>query len=477
MIALEETKIGTDQVMSILLKSTGEGMTEEVFMLKKTKKGPKSEREQWGSKWGFILACIGSAVGMGNVWMFPYRVGQFGGAAFLIPYLLFVVIIGYTGVVGEISFGRAMRKGPAGSFRKAFLRRGKPGKLGEAIGMIPVIGSFALAIGYSVVIGWILKFTLGSVTGSVYHNADSSAYFGSIAGSFQSVGWQLLGLALVFIIMAAGVSAGIEKVNKIMMPLFFLLFVVLGIRVATLPGAVDGYRFMFIPKWSALADPKTWVYALGQAFFSLSLAGNGTLIYGSYLSEDENVMGSAKNIAIFDTLAAILSALVILPSVFVYGLDPASGPPLMFITMPEVFKSMPGGMFFMIIFFVAVLSAGISSLINLFEAPIATLQEKFHLTRFQSVAGMIGMASVVGICIEGIVGGWMDVVSIYVCPLGALLAAIMFYWVCGPDFAREAAQKGCQRPIGKWFEPMTRYVFCGLTMGVFILGIFFGGIG
>lgn len=434
-------------------------------------------RDTFSTKWGFILACIGSAVGMGNVWLFPYRVGQFGGAAFLIPYFLFVVIIGFTGVVGEMSFGRAMRTGPLGAFRKAFEQGGKNGKIGEAIGVIPVLGSLALAIGYSVVIGWIIRFLVGSLTGSAFHNTDSGAYFGSIAGSFGSVSWQLIGLALCFIVMVAGVSSGIEKINKVMMPLFFLMFVALGIRVATLPGAIEGYRFMFVPKWDALAQPKTWVFALGQAFFSLSLAGNGTLVYGSYLKDSEDVISSAKNVALFDTMAAMLAALVILPAVFVYQLDPASGPPLMFITMPEVFKQMPMGYFFMIIFFLAVLFAGLTSLVNLFEAPIETLQAKFGFSRSKAVLSIAAVSAVIGVCIEGIVGGWMDVVSIYVCPLGALLAGILFFWICGPKFARGAAQKGRQKTIGAWFEPMSRFVFCGLTLAVFVLGIFYGGIG
>ncbi len=442
-----------------------------------SKNSDVKSRDTFSTKWGFILACIGSAVGMGNVWLFPYRVGQFGGAAFLIPYFLFVIVIGFTGVVGEMSFGRAMRTGPLGAFRKAFEHSGKNGKIGEAIGAIPVLGSLALAIGYSVVIGWIIRFLVGSLTGSAFNNTDSGAYFGSIAGSFGSVSWQLIGLALCFTVMIAGVSSGIEKINKVMMPLFFLMFIALGIRVATLPGAIEGYRFMFVPKWDALAQPKTWVFALGQAFFSLSLAGNGTLVYGSYLKDSEDVISSAKNVALFDAIAAMLAALVILPAVFVYQLDPASGPPLMFITMPEVFKQMPMGYLFMIIFFLAVLFAGLTSLVNLFEAPIETMQAKLGFSRSKAVLSIAAVSAVIGVCIEGIVGGWMDVVSIYVCPLGALLAGILFFWICGPKFAREAAQKGRQKPIGAWFEPMSRFVFCGLTLAVFILGIFYGGIG
>ncbi|GMO57474.1 MAG: sodium-dependent transporter [Treponemataceae bacterium] len=434
-------------------------------------------RDLFSSRWGFILACVGSAVGMGNIWLFPYRVGQFGGAAFLIPYFVCVALLGFTGVMGEMAFGRSAQTGPIGAFRKAVESRGKNGKIGEAIALIPTFGSLGIAIGYSVVVGWILRFLVGSISGSAYDAPESGAYFGQIASAFGSVQWHLLGLAITFFIMIAGISAGIEKVNKIMIPAFFVLFLVLAIRAAFLPGAGAGYKYLFIPQWEYLFKIKTWVYALGQAFFSLSLAGSGTLVYGSYLSKQENVVVSARNVAIFDTLAAMLAALVIIPSVFAFGFDPAAGPPLMFITMPEVFKSMPFGQLFMVIFFVAVLFAAFTSLVNLFETPIEALQQKFGFSRTKAVLSIAAVAVIVGVCIEGIVGEWMDVVSIYIIPLGALLAAIMFYWIYGAKFAREQIQTGCTKPIGKWLDPLSRYIFCGITIAVYLLGIFYGGIG
>lgn len=435
------------------------------------------DRETFGSKFGFILACVGSAVGMGNIWLFPYRVGQFGGAAFLIPYILFVVLIGFTGVIGEMSFGRAMRRGPLGAFRKAFERRGKD--YGAYVGMIPVIGSLGIAIGYSVVLGWILRFLVGSFTGSMLGAENSGAYFGQIAGTFGSLPWHLAGLVIILLILSLGVADGIEKVNKVMMPAFFGLFLILAIRIAFLPGASEGYKFMFVPRWEALLDPQTWVFALGQAFFSLSLAGSGTVVYGSYLKNSEDVVEAAKYVAVFDVIAAMLAALVILPAVFAYGLDPAAGPPLMFITLPEVFKQMPLGGVFAAVFFVAVFFAATTSLMNLMETPIEAIQDRFNLSRFKSVSIIVGLSALVGVFIENgdVVGVWMDVVSIYVIPLGALLAGIVFFWVAGEGFAREAAQMGREKELGAWFEPMTKYVFVGLTIFVYIMGIFYGGIG
>ena len=438
-------------------------------------------RDEFRTRLGFIVACIGSAVGMGNIWMFPYRTGKFGGAAFLIPYFIFVILLGFSGVIGEMAFGRGVKAGPIGAFSKAMeMRFGEKAKTcGKVIGMIPVIGSLGIAIGYSVVVGWFLKYLCSAVAGSLTKVEDMGAYFGELAVDFGSVGWQLLGLALTFLIMVLGVTKGIEKMNKIMMPVFFIFFIILMIRVATLPGASDGYRYLFVPEWEKLGDIKTWVYALGQAFFSLSLAGSGTLVYGSYLKKDIDIVGCAKNVAFFDTCAALLAGIVVIPAVFAFGLDVASGPPLMFITLPAVFQKMPFGGLFAVIFFVAVLFAAITSLINLFETPIEALQEQFRLSRKAAVGVIALVSAVIGVFIESgdSVGAWMDVVSIYIIPLGALLAGIMFFWVCPKGYARSQVEMGAKKPLGRWFEPVTKYIFVGITLVVYVLGIFFGGIG
>lgn len=445
------------------------------------KKQSGNGRDQFRSRLGFIIACIGSAVGMGNIWMFPYRTGTFGGAAFLIPYFIFVVLLGFSGVIGEMAFGRGMKTGPMGAFTQAMeLRFGKKGRLpGKVIGAVPVIGSLGIAIGYSVVVGWFLKYLFAAVTGTLTKVEDMGAYFGELAVDFGSVGWQLLGLGLTFIIMILGVTRGIEKMNKIMMPVFFLFFVILLVRVVTLPGATEGFRYMFVPQWEQLGNVKTWVYALGQAFFSLSLAGSGTIVYGSYLKKDTDVVSCAKNVAFFDTCAALLAGMVVIPAVFAFGLDVSSGPPLMFITLPAVFQQMPFGGVFAVIFFVAVLFAAITSLMNLFETPIEALENQLKISRGAAVAVIALISAAVGIFIESgdSVGAWMDAVSIYIIPLGALLAAIMFFWLCPKGYAREQVEVGREKPLGRWFEPVTKYIFVGITLLVYVLGIFFGGIG
>lgn len=439
-----------------------------------------NKRDSFNNKWGFILACIGSAVGMGNIWMFPTRVSMYGGGSYLIPYFIFVALIGFTGVIGEMSFGRATKSGPVDAFGYACETKNKR-KLGEAIGFIPVLGALAMAIGYTVVMGWILKYMIGAFTGKTLASADTEGFaasFGSMASAFGNNVWQIVALVIGIIILMFGVGRGIEKANKIMMPVFFILFAVLGIYVAFQPGAIEGYKYIFRVDPKAFADPKTWIFALGQAFFSLSVAGNGTLIYGSYLSDNEDIPAAAGRVALFDTIAAMLAALVIIPAMATTGAQlNQGGPGLMFIFLPALFKSMPGGYIVAIIFFVAVFMAGLSSLINLYEAPIATIQEKLHLGRKASCAIIAVIALVVSICIQGIVSGWMDILSIYICPLGAGLAGIMFFWVCGKKYVETQVNIGRDKKLTDKFYPICKYIFCPICFLVLILGIVLGGIG
>ena len=441
-------------------------------------KDNNKKRDSFRSQWGFILACIGSAVGMGNIWMFPIRVHKFGGFTFLIPYIFFVIVIGYSGIVEEMALGRGLKAGPRGAFLKATESRGS--QAGKYIGLIPVIGSLAIAIGYTVVVGWIIRFLVGSMTGSMIAAEDSGAYFGAIAGPYGSLVWHVVAIILCMIIMSYGIGEGIEKVNKFMMPAFFLFFIILAIKVALLPGSKEGYRFLFSPDFSELKDPQIWIYGLGQAFFSLSLAGSGTVVYGSYLSDEDNILYSAKWTATFDTIAAMLAAMVIIPAIYAFQFEAAGGPPLMFIIMPSIFKSMVGGRIFAVIFFIAVLFAGVSSLINLYETPVEMLEEKYGLGRKTATIIILALGFIIGIAIENgdVLGAWMDAVSIYVIPLGALLAAIIFAWILDKEFATKEIFKGSGK-VGEneLIYTWIKYVYVGISLAVYLIGIFWGAIG
>ena len=458
------------------------------------------QRDGFKSKWGFNLACIGSAVGMGNIWRFPIMVSKFGGMTFLIPYFIFVVLIGSTGVIEEFALGRWAAAGPVGAFGKCTEERTGKKSVGEAIGAIPTLGSMMLAIGYTVVMGWIFKYCWMGISGSLYAlgtempsiggafgaTAPEAATLGEAIGMMTSNGifgigngvWQIVGLVVSLIIMAMGVAGGIEKANKVMMPALFFLFVALGVYIAFLPGSSDGYKYIFTLNPAGLLDPQVWIYSFGQAFFSLSVAGNGSVIYGSYLSKDEDIPSSARNVALFDTIAALLAAFVILPSMAAGGVSPEKGGPgLMFVYLVNVFNGMPGGRIVGMVFFICVLFAGVSSIVNLYEAPVAFLQEKLHLKRIPSVAviGVIGL--VISIMIQPWTSQWMDLVSIYICPLGALLAGIMFFWVLKKDTALAAVHEGGKKEVFKLFYPLGKWVFCIASLAALILGAKYGGIG
>jgi NSS family neurotransmitter:Na+ symporter len=439
-------------------------------------------RDGFTSKWGFILACIGSAVGMGNIWRFPILVSAYGGMTFLIPYFIFVILIGSTGIIEEMALGRAAAAGPVGAFGKCTELRTGNKKIGETIGIIPILGSLALAIGYTCVMAWIFKYTFLSFSGGLFAMGQDmnviGGTFGTTATAWGANLWVVVAIVVSFAIMCMGIAGGIEKANKIMMPVLFGLFICLAIYIATLPGASNGYKYIFTVTPAGLANPKVWIFAFGQAFFSLSVAGNGTVIYGSYLSKSEDIPSSARNVAIFDTLAALLAAFVIIPAMAAGNAELSTGGPgLMFIYLVSVINGMPGGRLVGIVFYICVLFAGVSSIINLYEAPVAFLQEKFKMKRMPATLTIHVFGCAVAMCIQGIVSGWMDVVSIYICPLGALLAGIMFLWVAGKKFTLESVNMGANKPIGNWFYPLAKYVYCAAALIALIAGAILGGIG
>ena len=448
------------------------------------------QRDGFKSKWGFILACIGSAVGMGNIWRFPIIVSKFGGMTFLIPYFIFVVLIGSTGIIEEFALGRWAAAGPVGAFGKCTEERTGKKSVGEAIGAIPILGSMMLAIGYTVVMGWIFKYCWMGISGSLYAlgtempsiggafgaTAPEAATLGEAIGMMTSNGifgigngvWQIVGLVVSLIIMAMGVAGGIEKANKVMMPALFFLFVALGVYIAFLPGSSDGYKYIFTLNPAGLLNPQVWIFAFGQAFFSLSIAGNGSVIYGSYLPKNEDLPSSARNVALFDTIAALLAMIVILPAMSVGGMEPsAGGPGLMFVYLPNVLNGMPGGRIVGMVFFVAVLFAGLSSIANLYEAPVAFLQEKFHLGRIPSVVIIGAIGAVVSVMIQPWTSQWMDLVSVFICPLGAVLAGVMFFWILKKSTAMDAVNAGRtagKKAIDSWFYPLGKYGYCLLAL-------------
>ena len=429
----------------------------------------KKKHARFSSRWGFILSAVGSAVGMANVWGFPAKMGSNGGGAFLVAYLFFVALFSLVGLSAEYAIGRRSRTGTLGSYRAAWATRNEAlGKAGGILGWLPLAGSMCIAIGYAVIIAYVLKAFFNSLTGELM-NVDTGAWFNSFSSTEYSViPFHIIVVVGTLLTLLLGAHS-IEKTNKVMMPVFFVIFVILAIRVSMLPGAVEGYKFMFTPDWSALADPMVWIWAMGQAFFSLSVTGSGMIVYGAYLGDDEDVVRIALRTAIFDTIAALVAALVIIPACFAYDLDVGAGPSLLFVTLPRILQDIPLGQLFAIILYTAMVFAGVSSLQNMFEAVGESLQHRFpKLSRKVVLVLLCVVCLGFGLNMEPIFnwGPWMDIVSIYIIPIGATLGAFSWFWVKKKEDLLDEINKSVSRPHSNLWYYAGRYLYvpCALIL-------------
>ena len=429
-------------------------------------------KKNFSSRWAFILASVGSAVGMANVWGFPYKLGTNGGGAFLLIYIFFVALFSYVGLSAEYAIGRRAKTGTLGSYKFAWQSRNL-GVIGSIIGWLPLAGSLCIAIGYAVIIAYVLKALTQALTGS-FMSVDTNVWFNSFAlHEYSVLPYHFIVIIGTLLTLFFGAKS-IEKTNKIMMPLFFVLFAILAINVAMLPNALEGYKFLFIPDFSKLEDPMVWVTAMGQAFFSLSITGSGMIVYGAYLSKDEDIVESAKTTAFFDTLAALVAALVMIPAVFAYAMDPAEGPKLLFVTLPKILQNMIGGQIFAIILFTAVIFGGITSLQNMFEVVAESLMHKFpRLSRFWVLVLLCVVCFGFGAFMEPISswGPWMDFVSIYIIPIGAVIGAISWFWIIKKEEILDEINSGASKPYGSLWYFVGKFIYVPLTLLLCIIAI------
>ncbi len=435
----------------------------------------KAGNKKFVSKWGFILACVGSAVGMANVWGFPYKLGSNGGGAFLIAYLIFIWLFSYVGLAAEYAIGRRSKTGTVGSYENAWTSGGKE-KAGKVVGWLPLIGSMCIAIGYAVIISYVLKGLTQSITGSLM-TVDPGPWFESFAlQDYSVIPYHLVVVVVTLLTLILG-AGSIEKTNKIMMPLFFILFLILAVRVAFLPGAVEGYKFMFFPRWEALLDPMVWIWAMGQAFFSLSLTGSGMIVYGAYLSDGEDIPNASRLTAIFDTIAAMVAALVIIPASFAYSIGVDSGPGLLFVTLPKILQDIPFGQVFSIILFTAVLFGGISSLQNMFEVVGESLMYKFPKLKRIPMLIILGVITFgIGVNMEAIYnwGPWMDFVSIYIIPIGATIGAVSWFWIMKKEDLISEINLGAKNKQGDLWYNMGKFVYVPFATILTFVALFKG---
>ena len=341
-----------------------------------------NKKDSFGSRMGFILAAAGSAVGLGNIWRFPYLAAKYGGGIFLLVYLILACTFGFALMITEVSLGRKTGKSVIGAYKDADRRFGF---LGPVAAVVP----FIITPYYCVIGGWVLKYLTVFVTGNGSTAADKGEYFTGFIGTVGSpMIFFIIFAILTALVVILGVQKGIENISKILMPLLILLIIGIAIYTMTLPDAGAGFKYYFIPDFETFSFsdlPKTLAGAVGQLFYSMSIAMGIMVTYGSYMRKEDSIEKSVRNIEIFDTAIAILAGLIIVPSVFVFsGGDPAAlnkGPSLMFITLPNVFNSMQGGQIIGSLFFVLVALAALTSSISLLETMVSILSEKFKLKR------------------------------------------------------------------------------------------------
>ena len=423
-----------------------------------------NQRGFWGSRFGFILAASGSAIGLGNIWKFPYIVGENGGGAFVLIYLICIFIIGTPIMLAEFTLGRKTNLNPVGAFNYL-----KPNSVFTGIGYMGVLAGFLILSFYGVVGGWTFAYVVKSVTGSVLSFTspkEAGVFFGNfISSTGEALFYHALFMGLCITIVLRGVHGGIERACEILMPTLVLFLFILMIRSLTLDGAMERVGFYLNPDFSKISV-NTILIALGQAFFSLSLGMGCMITYGSYLSEKENLISSTVYVVMFDTLIALLVGMVIFPAVFSMGLEPTEGPSLVFSVLPTVFTSMPMGHVVSIIFFTLLAIAAITSGISLLEVVVAYFIDQRGWQRKKAVIIVGSSIFAFGIP-SGLSFGAMaelklmgmtffdhvdNIASNYLLPLGGMLTAIFVGWVWGTNNAYVEIEKHKNKFNFPWAE-------------------------
>ena len=451
-----------------------------------------NNRERFSSRLGFILISAGCAVGLGNVWRFPYITGQYGGAAFVLVYLIFLVLLGLPIMVMEFAVGRASQKSAARSFHVL-----EPaGTKWHLQGYACMAGNYLLMMFYTTVGGWMAAYTFKTLTGE-FKGLDSdgvAAVFNDmLARPGYMTFWMVLVVLLSFFICSLGLQKGVERITKAMMSCLFLILLILCIRSVTLPGASEGLRFYLIPDFTRFTENgvgNTIFAAMGQAFFTLSLGIGAMAIFGSYIGKDHTLTGETINICLLDTLVAFLAGLIIFPSCFAFGVDPGQGPGLVFITLPNIFNQMVGGRIFGVLFFVFMTFAAQSTIIAVFENIISFSMDLFGTSRKKTV--LINGIAIILLSLPCVFGFniWSDfqplgagstiqdledfIVSNNLLPLGSMVYLLFctsrYGWGWKNFLAEADTGKGVKFPA--WARVYVSYILPLIVLFIFIMGYY-----
>ena len=447
----------------------------------------KKPRETFGSRMGMLLAMAGSAIGLGNIWRFPYMMGKNGGAAFILIYIIMLVVLCLPVMVSEYLIGRRGGSNPFSSFDRL-----APGSKWRWIGLLAVLASACILSFYCVVGGWSVKYLFDSCTLSFSSaHSDYAASFGSFIGNpVKPLVYTLIFLGMTGLIIVFGVRKGIERMSKIMITVLFFIIVLVVVRSLTLPGAMDGVRYMFVPDFSKVTAD-TCIAAMGQAFFSLSIGCGTILTYASYVSKQENILASSVWISFFDTVFAIIAGLAIIPAVYAIaymnGVEPdvSAGPGLVFIALPGVFSQMPLGSVAAILFFLALLLAALTSSISLMEVVAAFIIEEIHHSRAKAVVMCFVVCGVVGafcsLSFGPLTGFKLFGLSVFdffdyitsniMLPAGGLLLAVFAGWRLKRANYLDELTNGGKLKIPRWLC-LTIYYLVKLAAPIGILLIF-----
>lgn len=447
------------------------------------------EREKLSSRLGFILLSAGCAIGLGNVWRFPYITGQYGGAAFVLVYLAFLAILGVPIMTMEFAIGRAGKQNLIGSYRN-LEPKGSKWHISGAFG---VIGNYTLLMFYTAISGWLFYYFISSFSGTFTGTADIPGYFGALmAAPVKQIIFMLIVLGITALIVWFGVQKGVEKITKVMMFILLGMMLVLAIYACTLEGASAGLEFYLKPDFSKLVEHGLFnsiFAAMGQSFFTLSLGIGSMAIFGSYLSDERRLTGEVVRIIGLDTFIALLAGLIIFPSCFAYNVEAGAGPSLIFLSLPEVFSQMAGGAFWGTIFFLAMFFAALSTLVAVFENIVAYWIDIRHMERKKAVAlnfvliGILSIPCILGFNVLsgvqplGAGTGILDledfIVSNILLPLGSLVMVLFCTWKFGWGWDKFIAEadKGVGMKFPKWLRVYCKYILPLVIIFVFVAGI------
>ncbi len=444
-----------------------------------TKNGTVREREHFGSRLGFIMLSAGCAIGCGNVWKFPWMCGQYGGGSFVLVYIICLLILGLPVMTMEFAVGRAAQASPVRMFQKLQ----KPGQKWGFMGVLSLIGNFALMAFYTVVAGWILRYFFRFLVGQT----DRLSFTAMISAPVENVVYLLITVSLAFIVLSFGLQGGLERVTKFMMVALLLLMLVIIVHSITLPGAGEGLAFYLVPDFTKVNSDMI-VKAMNQAFFTLSVGMGGMAIFGSYIGKERSLLGEAKTVIGLDTLVALLAGMIIFPACFSYGVEVTDGPGLLFNTMANVFNHMAGGRWWGALFFLFMVFAAMSTVLAVCENILAMAREMFGWSRKKGslicgiVVFLLGLTTALGYSIlhfqpfsEGT--SWLDfwdfIVSVNILPVGSLFYALFccnrFGW--GWDSFMLEANSGRGWKVKPWMKPLFRYVVPAVILFLYVHGL------